>query len=196
VLVVKLGYELLGQLIEKVTDMAYEDYVQKNIFDLIEIDNMDLSFEITNRENHAKGYLKRFSILNLLLGLFIDKSRFTANSEGKWKYFLNHYVNGASYGGLIGTSIGLVRFVQELLKEDSKLISGEFKDLYFKENILNLNKPSGMCLSWFTGQLNNQDYFAHAGGGAGYYCEIRVYPKTGIGSVILFNRAGVTFSIS
>ena len=49
-----------------------------------------------------------------------------------------------------------------------------------------------MCLSWFRGALNEQEYFAHAGGGGGYYDEIRIYPDLGIGSVIMYNRSGTT----
>jgi len=48
-----------------------------------------------------------------------------------------------------------------------------------------------MCLSWFKGELIGQPYFAHAGGGF-YYCEIRLYPEMGKGSVIMFNRAGMS----
>ncbi|MFT5167538.1 MAG: D-alanyl-D-alanine carboxypeptidase [Saprospiraceae bacterium] len=49
-----------------------------------------------------------------------------------------------------------------------------------------------MCLSWFTDQLNGQKYYTHAGGGGGYYCEIRIYPETGIESVLFFNRSAIT----
>ena len=64
--------------------------------------------------------------------------------------------------------------------------------MLFKENHTSNNKATGMCLSWFSGQLNGETYFAHAGGGGGYYCEIRIYPDTGIGSVIMFNRTGMS----
>ena len=63
--------------------------------------------------------------------------------------------------------------------------------MLFDENVTNSNKSTGMCLSWFRGHLNGQEYFAHAGGGGGYYCEIRIYPKLGRGSVIMFNRSGM-----
>jgi len=49
-----------------------------------------------------------------------------------------------------------------------------------------------MCLGWFQGTLGTTKYFAHAGGGGGYYCEIRMYPEAGIASVIIFNRTGVS----
>ena len=62
----------------------------------------------------------------------------------------------------------------------------------FTENHTTNNKATGMCLSWFSGQLNGIKYFTHAGGGGGYYCEIRIYPENGIGSVCFFNRTGMS----
>ncbi len=73
-----------------------------------------------------------------------------------------------------------------------------FKDYYvkyqkkmFTENITNGNTPTGMCLSWFTGRLKGKQFYTHAGGGGGYYCEIRIYPEAGVGSVIMFNHTGM-----
>ena len=49
-----------------------------------------------------------------------------------------------------------------------------------------------MCLSWFQGKLGREIYCSHTGGGGGYYCEIRLYPKKKMASVIMFNRTGVS----
>ncbi len=53
-------------------------------------------------------------------------------------------------------------------------------------------KPTGLCLSWFTGKVNAQTYFTYAGSGGGYYEEMRLYPDVGKGSVLFFNRTGLT----
>jgi len=87
----------------------------------------------------------------------------------------------------IGTPTAFVRYIQELLKDGGNLISSEYKQMLFEEN-----KNTGMCLSWFTGELNGKKYFAHAGGAGGYYCEIRIYPEINRGSVIFFNRTGMS----
>ena len=63
--------------------------------------------------------------------------------------------------------------------------------MLFTENLTNKGRSTGMCLSWFKGELNGQKFFTHAGGGGGYYCEIRIYPETGIGSVVFLNRTGL-----
>jgi len=61
----------------------------------------------------------------------------------------------------------------------------------FTENILSSGASSGMCLSWFMGALDGEPYLDHAGGGGGYYAELRIYPRLRRGSVLLFNRTGM-----
>lgn len=187
-----LGYVLLGQLIEKISGLTYEEYIRVNILNHLDVDKAELDFTINDTNQHAKGYHKKYSFSNAVLGFFIDKSKFMAETEGRWNPFKDNYVNGASYGGLIGTSNAFVTYIQELLKPNCKLITDDYKKMLFVENYTNSNKPTGMCLSWFSGKLNGKQYFAHAGGGGGYYCEIRIYPDLGIGSVIMFNRTGMT----
>jgi hypothetical protein len=130
--------------------------------------------------------------MNLLLGLFLDKSRFMDQSEGKWKPFKAFYINGASYGGLIGSAHSFRKYVQQLLKPNNCLIDKESKKLLFEENHTNNDRTTGMCLSWFCGDLNGRKYFAHPGGGGGYYCELRLYPEINRGSVVMFNRTGTS----
>jgi D-alanyl-D-alanine carboxypeptidase len=186
-----LGYILLGQLIEKVSGMPYEQFITENIFLKLGLLQKDLGFTIQDKNKQATGYHKQFSFSNIILVFFIDKHKYMGKPEGKWKSFNPLYVNGTSYGGLIGTSSAFMKYIQELLKPDCSLITPEYKNLLFIENYTANNKPTGMCLSWFKGRLNDKNYFAHAGGGGGYYCEIRIYPEEGLGSVVMFNRTGM-----
>jgi D-alanyl-D-alanine carboxypeptidase len=185
-----LGYFILGQLIEKVSKQSYERYITENIINKIGLDRSEMSFEITAQ--HATGYNKRVSFANFIIGFFVDKSKYMKPSEGKWKPYTYFYPNGASYGGLIGKPIGFVKYIQELLKDDIRIISEDYKKLLFQENYTNNGKSTGMCLAWFTGMLKGIRYFTHAGGGGGYYCELRIYPDKGLGSVIFFNRTGMS----
>lgn len=183
---------LLGQLIEAVTGASYEQYITGNIIQRLALSAEALGFEIIHPECHAKGYHKNWSITNLLLGLFIDKAASMGKAEDGWKPFNHFYVNGVSYGGLIGSPAAFVRYVQELLKPDSILLSAAFREMMFTEHCTSNGKATGMCLSWFTGILNGSRYFTHAGGGGGYYVEIRLYPEKGLGSVVFFNRTGMS----
>ena len=185
-----LGYVLLGQLIEAVSGKSYESYVKEKIFDIIGISSPNLGFN-PDPSMHATGYQKWLSASNALLELLIDKRKFMGAKEGKWKPFNIFYVNGTPYGGMIGSLDGLVRYAQVVLQIERLLLQKPFSEMLFAENMIN-NKPTGMAISWFTGILNGNKYFTHAGGGGGYYAELRIYPALGKGSVIMLNRSGMS----
>lgn len=187
-----LGYVILGQLIEQVSGKTYEAYIQQHIIKPLGLTRSEIGFEDLDPARKAKGYHRKNSLMNWIIGFFIDSREFRGAAEGKWQPFKPYYVNGASYGGLMGRPDSFMRYVQELLKEDCKLITPEYKQMLFTENLTSDRKATGMCLSWFMGNLNGERYFAHPGGGGGYYCEVRLYPDAGIGSVIMFNRSGMS----
>lgn len=185
-----LAYVFLGQLVEKVSGKSFEDYVRENILERCGVHRSDLSFEL-DPSIHAVGYHKWWSFSNAIFGLLFDKDKFMKKREGKWKPFNYFYNNGTSYGGLFGSMHGLIRYAQTLMQKNSVLLNNHFRKILFTETIVQ-NKSTGMSLSWFTGSLKGNKYLAHAGGGGGYYVELRVYPELGAGSVIMYNRSGMT----
>lgn len=185
-----IGYLVLGRLISQVSGMTYEAYVRENILERLGLKPSELSFVIEEEEFHAIGYQKRWSLLNLILGLFVDKNKFMDAAQGQWLPFKNHYVDGAAYGGLIGNSGSFVKYVQALLKGEASLLEADYYNLLFSEQLLHNGKGSGVCMSWFKGDLEGKTYYSHAGGGGGYYCELRLYPERGFGSALFMNRTG------
>lgn len=184
-----LGYVLLGQLIERVSGQPYQDYIQQHIISPVGANN-NLSFSLET-SRHATGYQKRWSWLNALLGWMIDKQRLMGPHEGGWKPFRPFYVNGVAYGGLMGNAEGLMRYAQALLRPgDDTLLNASYKRLHFEEGQIQ-GKPTGMSYAWFVGSLKGNRYLAHAGGGGGYYTELRLYPDLGVGSLLLCNRTGI-----
>jgi D-alanyl-D-alanine carboxypeptidase len=183
-----LGYVLLGQVIESISGLPYETYILNNIITPCGTGELGFSLHTTT---HATGYHKNWSISNLVLGFLFDKKKYMNKPEGHWQSFKPFYNNGISYGGLFGNRSGLISYAQTLLRPDSILLNDDYKKILFAETVT-ANKPSGMSLSWFTGTLKGQRFLAHAGGGGGYYTELRLYPDLGTGSVIMYNRSGMT----
>jgi D-alanyl-D-alanine carboxypeptidase len=186
-----LGYVLLGQIIENVSGKPFEAYIVDHILRPIGAAADDLGFSL-DESNHARGYHDRRSASYLALGFLMDRQKFMGEAAGRWRAFRPYHLNGSSYGGLIGTADGFTRYLQTLLDPHCELLSEESRHSLFGENILSSGRASGMALSWFKGELNGHTYFAHAGGGGGYYAEIRIYPDLGRGSVIFFNRSGMS----
>ena len=186
-----LGYILLGQIIEVLSGKSYEEFIKKNIFEKLDLPPSELSFTFQNKTSHAKGYHRSPSFSNWVIGFFISQKKYREKREGKWQPFKNIYINGTSYGGLIATPNALMKYGQTLLNKNGKLVNEDLKKMLFKENFTNNQKSTGMCFSWFTGDLQGEKYYCHAGGGGGFYCEIRIYHHRRIGSLLMFNRSGM-----
>lgn len=184
-----LGYVLLGQLIEKVSGKTFETYITGNILERCGIHADEMGFDI-NPVFHATGYHRWWSLSYFVLRFLIDTTTFMAEREGKWKPFRAFYNNGKAYGGLTGSINGLIKYAQALMREPSPLLSEPYKKLLFAERII-AGKRTGMAFAWFTGTLNANRYVAHAGGGGGYYVELRIYPDLQAGSAIMYNRSGM-----
>lgn len=184
-----LGYVALGELVEQVSGIPYRRYVEQHILKPLGVSEQ-IGFVRQSHWKMAIGYQKVLSFGNLLLSFFLDKKRFMGENTKGWRSFLPFYLNGSAYGGLIGAPGAFIAFAQDLLKPNSVLLSPESRKEMFRENLLNGGKTSGMCLAWFCGELNGRRFVAHAGGGGGYYCELRIYPENGLGSIMMTNRTG------
>jgi D-alanyl-D-alanine carboxypeptidase len=184
-----VGYLLLGAVIEKVSGLSYPQYVQRHLIDPLQLRGSEaLGFSIA--QQHARGHVRRWGLVNLLLGWFIDRDRFVDWRGGRWVQLRNLQVHGTAYGGLIGNAAGLARYAQALLGR-GEIVSARSRELLFSPARTDDGQELARSLGWFKGELNGQTYYSHAGGAAGYYCELRIYPRIGRASVVMFNRTGI-----
>jgi D-alanyl-D-alanine carboxypeptidase len=184
-----LGYLLLGLVIEKVTAMTYTQYIEAEIIAKLNLGNdTSMGFSIPQGANHALGTIRKWSLPYFLLP-FIPKMKELKDADTMgWVQLKAFQVHGSAYGGLITTAQGLARFLQALMS--SKVLSDASMVKMFS-----LQKDAKgeipMTLGWYAGELDDQPYFTHAGGGGGYYCEVRLYPTIRRASVFMSNRAGM-----
>lgn len=179
-----LNFLLLGEIIEQVTGETYQHYITNRLLP----GNANIGFQ-WSPENAVTGY-HNSGFSGFVLGLLIDKSKFTLPREGKWIPFKKSYLNGSAYGGLMANPTGLTQFLQQLLSLENGLLSETTKENMFTEQPLNNGKPSGFSLGWHTGTLHQNRYAHHAGGGGGFYLELRVYPELRTASFLLTNKSG------
>ncbi|RED43812.1 CubicO group peptidase (beta-lactamase class C family) [Seonamhaeicola aphaedonensis] len=184
-----INYLVLGGLIEEMSGKEYQAYIADNILNQLPTKEY-IGFDIP-KSNHANGYHANTWFQNLVLGFLLDKSKMMYQADEDWNGFHPFYNNGAPYGGIISTPNALRVFCQELLKNNGKLLSQSSIDKMLTEQLTLSGKNTGMSLGWFKGTFNEKDYYCHAGGGGGYYSEIRIYPSLGLGSVIMTNSSGM-----
>jgi D-alanyl-D-alanine carboxypeptidase len=182
-----IGYWLLGKIIEAVTKEDYRTYVKKHIFQPLKLRKDEIDFKINDPSHHAKGYLAKYSFMNLIKG-FVTNQEVRGEYDGAWLHIKNVYLNGPAFGGAIGSAKAFSRILQNLLAEKSLLLEKTGMRLLYAEEKTNNGKPIAMTLGWHIGELNGLRYFYKEGGGAGFHSEMRMYPSLGLASVIMTNR--------
>ncbi len=187
-----IGYLLLGEVVRKVSGVPYDEYVLAKIINPLSLaGDQRISFVIDQPETHAHGYIRKWNWLNLALGWFIDRETFLEPSVDGWTQFRDLLVNGEPYGGLVGTASGFVRYLQAALRVE-RPFTRQMLDLMWGAGTARSGERGRMGLGWRYGHLNGKPFFAHSGGGGGYYCEIRIYPNAKRASVIMTNNTGIS----
>ena len=182
-----IGYWLLGKVVEQVTGQSYPAYIRGNILQPLRLSAQEMDFVIPDESRHANGYLKKYSLMNLVKGFVIDR-KFVGGYEGHWLRLNSHYLNGPAFGGLIGTARGFSRFLQDQLRGESVLFGLETKRLLETRQTDGAGRPIPMTPGWHVGETHGVAYFFKEGGGGGFHSEMRIYPTRGIATVVLANN--------
>ncbi len=186
-----ISYWLLGKIIEKVSGRTYPTYIRELIMAPLQLSEKEMNFIIPDPAYHAKGYLAKYSLMNLLKGLLIDKE-LIGDYEGKWLHIKDHYLNGPAFGGLIGSAGSFGKFLQDQLKEESVLFNKVTRNLFYTQQKNNAGESVEMTLGWHIGYLEGKKYFFKEGGGGGYHCEMRIYQKKRIASIVMINETSAS----
>jgi D-alanyl-D-alanine carboxypeptidase len=181
-----IGYWLLGRIIANVTGQPFEVFVRAHLLAVLGIPASELSYVIPESDRMANGYLEKYSFVNLCKGFLTDRELW-GDYEGRWLHLRAHYVNAPAFGGLVGTARGFAQFLEDQLQEKSALFSPSTRDHFFKQQTIASGRSIPMTLGWHLGQINRVRYFYKEGGGGGFRSEMRVYPETGMASVLMVN---------
>lgn len=196
-----ISYWLLGKVIENVSGKTFQEFLHDEICNPLNIDQDQMFCDVPDTRNvdMAKGHQSRFSILTLLF-TFLTSRKIWESSLGRWSIFKMLYMNGAAYGGVFASAkYGFVTFLQDMLKEDSKLLSASSKQCFFSNQMDLSGHLLPTTLGWHRGYIDVDNheplqhmYFGKPGGGPGYHSNVRIYPELGIGTVFLANKTEVS----
>ena len=109
-----IGYWLLGGIVERASGQTFSTFVSEQVFAPLGIAPADLAYTIPDRARHARGYLEKYSLINLGKRFLVD-GELIGDYEGSWLRIRDHYPNGAAFGGLVGTARGFGKLLQDEL---------------------------------------------------------------------------------
>jgi D-alanyl-D-alanine carboxypeptidase len=181
-----LGYALLGQVIERVSGQSYEQYVQANVFAPLGLSLENLHFGTQDYAVDARPYFRRSELLSGFLARFALKGA-VLRRQGAWVGLDNRfYFNAPAHGGLITSAESFAVVLRDLLREDSRLLGEKARAQMFTEQVR--TGRTAFALAWSIGELYGWRFYGHRGGGLGYVAEVRLYPESGLGSILVINK--------
>jgi CubicO group peptidase (beta-lactamase class C family) len=180
-----IGYWLLGPIVERVSGESFPSFVRKHILEPLDI-AQELEYGIPGLANHAKGYLEKYSLMNAIKR-FVIASKWIGRYEGRWLQIHDHYLNGPAFGGLVGTARGIGRFLQDQLSPHSKILDDPTRELFYAPQQTNRGAAIPMSLGWHIKTPAGRLCFHKEGGGGGFHCMMRLYPESGLASVVMTN---------
>ena len=176
---------IVGVALSAATGEPFEDLVEKH---LIEPLGMTMTgFAYPPDGPAAVGHHPRLNPLRWLLPRWVR-----GRSSGRWLSLNRFLLDGAPYGGLVGTPEDAARFLQLHLRDGKadvgRIISAagarEMRDIDIE------GKRFDLGLGWFRPAEDREArpaFVQHLGGGAGFFNVMRIYPKLNIGAVVMGN---------
>ena len=184
-----IGYWLLGRIIEQASGESFRSFVERHVLRPLGITPGELGYDAPVNGNSAKGYLEKYSVMNLAKSLLIDRA-LIGGYEGRWLHIHDHYLNGPAFGGLVGTATGFGKFLQDQLRPRSVLFTDTTRQL-LDTPVRTVNGTEvPMTLGWHVGALNGTRVLFKEGGGGGFHCMMRLYPEQGVATVAMTNATG------
>ncbi|MBS4536685.1 cyclic peptide export ABC transporter [Clostridium sp. D2Q-14] len=164
-----INYDVLGLIIEKVTGMTYEEYIEENVLKPMELNNTYLHRNEAVNENMAKGYKTNF-----LKPQIYEAPVYRGNKPAG--YIISNAENMAKWLKIqIGTSIDS-KFDKDIIEESHKA----------NRRVAPLGDGSSYAAGWFVYQKDGGE-ISHGGNNPNYSSFILFRPEDKLGIAVLSN---------
>ncbi len=180
-----LGALIVGRAIAHAAGAPFESVINEEI--LRPLAMTATGFVFPAGIEAATGYHPRTSPMRWLLPRWV-----VGSATGRWLSFRPFLVDGAPYGGLVGTVEDAARFLHMHVRDGeldgSRMISADRAAQM--RSITARGRRFDLGLGWFTPTSQRSadpPFVEHLGGGAGFYNVMRLYPSRQTGVVVMGN---------
>ena len=178
---------VLGAAISAATGKPFVEVVRQEILDPLGMRQTGFGYTAEMDSHAAVGYHPYRSPMRLLLPRWVAGER-----AGRWVSLRRFLVDGAPYGGLVGSLDDAARFLRMHLRGgelDGVRVIGADAAARMREITIE-GRRVDLGLGWFrpADQRGADPAFVeHLGGGAGFFNVIRIYPSLEMGVAVMGN---------
>ncbi|MHC1685083.1 MAG: serine hydrolase domain-containing protein [Clostridiaceae bacterium] len=160
-----IGMDILGNIIENVTGMKYAEYIQKNIFDVLEMKNSNAALPLINT---AKNYDE------------LVPSGY-------------YYFNDNPAGGINASPADMAKFMISYLQngvyKNNRILNEDTVKLMEQRHFSNDNNLAGVGYGFWQKDINGNRVIGHEGAlSMGYYNDMLLYPEENLGIYMVSNN--------
>ena len=162
------GYFILGYIIGKVSGMPYSEYLKKNFFNPLHMENTGVHYAGIKLQHEAKGYAK---------------------NSGKYDEAVNWDMSWAGGAGAIYSTVDDLRKWNEALY-NGKVLKEESLKAMLIPVVLNNGEKAVPLYGYGIGfgKYRGEDIVSHSGGLHGFVTQLAYYPKEKMTVVMFYNN--------
>jgi CubicO group peptidase (beta-lactamase class C family) len=183
-----LGYIALGEVVAAASGRGFEQFVRDSILEPLRMGATGFSYDGLGADV-ATGYQPRLSPMTPLFRLLLPKG-IVGSRSGRFLSFNRFYVDGAAYGGLVGSARDAARFLSAHLNGgelDGARVLSEVSARAMRE-IHARGRRLEVGFGWNRrGRHPSPSHLEHLGGGGGFWTMMRILPERGAGVVTMGN---------
>jgi CubicO group peptidase (beta-lactamase class C family) len=167
------GYFLLGTIVEKVSGQSYADFLKKNFFEPLEMQNTGVHRSADVLDHEAEGY---------------------SYEEGKIKKALNWDMSRAGGAGSLYSTVDDLFRWNEAVFQGKVLNAASLKQAFTpvstsQDPKVGENRDEGYGYGWSLSKLRGLQEISHGGGLQGFLSFLLRYPEENFTVVVLANAA-------
>ena len=182
-----LGYLVLGAVIEAVTEMPYEDYIEKAVLAPLGMTSTGFVYRPDLAEDEARGSHPIVNLYTLFLPFLLDLQDLVASQDGS-KWWLNRvYIDATPPTGLIGPATDVAVFMKAYLAAGQGAEVALLSPASIAAMMPRSDALDGRALGWAEFATTGRVFVQHRGGGPGFAAMMRLYPEEGLGIALFAN---------
>jgi CubicO group peptidase (beta-lactamase class C family) len=167
-----LAYDILADIISKVSGKTFEDYMMENIFNPLDMKNSDFLLSRINTELRTSPHVLYRAIVPTIPQLYpysrehAPSSTLTSNITDMSKWAMTILNKGEYHGKRIFSESTFYKMIEPQVP---------------------INKNQKMALGWFLESYKELNIISHAGGDEGYRSYLAMVPDRSLGIIMLCN---------
>lgn len=185
-----IAFEVLADVIAKISGMSFEDYIERNVLTPAGMTSSTLLKERTDAKRLASGYTTDKQGLPKAIGAYPYNRPHNASSD------LMSSVNDMARWAMINMNRGELDGKRILRADTYDLLWKPYAEVEFCHGSAPCQKPgASVGLSWFVQQKDGHLLVSHSGGDDGFVTQLVIIPERKFAVVMMVNSdsAGIQF---